>query len=151
MEPTTEAPSPFAKLKTNIGRYTEIDNTQMMIILGIAISGMASIINLYDATTGYTLKQDECKESDSLKKATTVRFAMLLVISILIMGLGMYMVYKPDSNRTMALGLVIAGLFGFLYALSSGIRGAQSPIKTILSLGTFVFFVVYGYFNQKSA
>jgi len=127
--------------------YFSASPTEAAIIVGIAVSGMASLINIYDAISGFDKKGQDCKESDDYKKASKIRFAILLTISILTIGLGMYLMTKKDHNKIIPLGVLTAGVFGFLYALSTGIKGAQTFMKTRMSLGAFAFFLVVGFYK----
>lgn len=132
-------------------KFQGLDTSEMMIILGISISGMATVINFYDSVSGFSEKQNKCKEDDTYKKAATIRFAVILVISILILAFGIYWLQKKNSNKVISLGILTTGLFGILFAITTRVSTIRNTVKTYGSLGVLALFLAVGVFGKNKS
>lgn len=146
-------PGTLAEEKTNLSNLFTLNKWQLLVILGIAISGLAAFVNTYNSISGINKLTDTCYNSADLKKKFNTQFIVTLVLGILALILGLllsWMFRKSSGLRLATLGLAIAGLFGIIYAISVKFSGANNALKLGVSWTAFGVFVALGFFIANS-
>lgn len=146
----TFVPADWATEKKNFSRYFYgMNNWQFMVVLGIAISGLASFVNTYDAWSGINSQTQSCTQSSTLQKDLNIQFIVLIVLSCvaIILGILLAWVFRSQQNqrRLVTLGITTAGIFGILYALSIKFQNASNKIKLWTSWVCFAGFLIIGF------
>ncbi|XWV26023.1 hypothetical protein QJ857_gp1057 [Tupanvirus soda lake] len=128
---------------------------QYLIIIGIAVSGLAAFINTYDAISGINSKLRACSQSDELEKELNTQFIILMVLSSLAIVIGSILAWllRRNSNRRLLLtwGIITTGIFGILYGLAIRFQNVSNNIKLFASWITFLGFLVLGWFLSTRA
>lgn len=134
----------------NMKRYFDLSPWHYLIILGVAVSGMAALINTYNAVSGFNDKVKGCTQTKSVKSAINTKFIILLVISIFIVIFGFVLAWflrgQDNQRRLLTLGLMTAGIFGILYSLSIKFDDVSNNFKLWASWIVFLGFILLGFF-----
>jgi F0F1-type ATP synthase membrane subunit c/vacuolar-type H+-ATPase subunit K len=127
--------------------YFTLNQWQLLIVLGVAISGIAAFVTAYDALFKIDSKVAACAESDALKKALQTRFIVVLVLSCvaIVIGIILGIVYRKNPKRVLTFGLTAFGILGILYAVITKYNKAQISIKLGISWTSFIAFIILGY------
>jgi hypothetical protein len=139
--------------KAQLLNLTALNNWQLMIIFGTALSGMASLVNTYDYVSGINNKVQQCNQSADVEALLKTRFIVLLVLSSLAIVLGILFgfIFRNNPKRLVTFGLGAAGVFGILYAIYSWYQ--YTPIgnatKLGVSWGAFVLFLLLGFLYSQ--
>lgn len=143
-------PESFSKEKKYFQRFFTLNSWQYLLILAIAISGLAAFINTYDAWSNINSKLIECTESDSLRKELNTQFIIIIVLSCIAIVIGVLLAWffrrAANQRRILTLGIITAGIFGILYALSIKFRSVTNKFKLGVSWLSFIFFIILGFF-----
>ena len=130
--------------------YKELDTPSFIIILGIAISGLAAAVYTYEAITNISEEYVNCANSDSLKTKLNWEFGILLTCSILaiILAIVMFIFLRKSrgGHRILVLSVLTLGIFGTVYSLSIPFQSAVNSAKLFLSWGLLLFFIGCGFF-----
>lgn len=142
------------KVKTgDVKKYISLDTWQYLIIIGIAVSGVATLVTAYNAISNINQYYQTCSDNSKLHTSINIKFGILLVISVLIIlsGIGLAWAFKKSNNqrRLLTLGLITTGLFGILYSFSLKFQGVVDWVKLLASLFTFVIFLALGWFLSR--
>lgn len=132
---------------------------QVIAIMGIAISGLMTFVNTFDAITKINQKVQTCTQSADIKKAYNDQFITLIVISCLAIVVGIIVAWllrgSVTPRKVITMGIIFSGVFGILYAVS--IKLQNSTMNSVLKAGgswvIFVGFLIWGYLmgRQKDA
>jgi len=149
------SPGTFKEEKANLASLFTLNKWQLIVILGIAISGLAAFVNTYNALSGINTLTNTCYNQDVLKRKFNTQFIVTLVLGIvaLVVGLLLSWLFRKSSGLRLAtLGLGIAGIFGIIYAISVKFSGANNALKLGVSWTAFVVFILFGFLvaNQSS-
>lgn len=143
-------PGSFVTEKEHFTRYFNISGWQLIVIAGIAISGIAAFANTYDAITGVNKDLEQCEESSSIKSKLNAKFIVILVLSCLAVvgGILLAWFFRTQSNqkRLLTLGITSGGVLGILYALSIKFRNTTNLAKLGISWISLLAFLLLGFF-----
>ena len=143
-------PESFGIEKENITKYFSLNSWQFLVVLGIAISGLAAFVNTYDAWSGINSKIQTCAQSDALQKELNTQFIIIMVISCLaiVLGIILFWLFRNQKNqrRLVTMGITTTGIFGIIYALSIKFQNATNKIKLGISWTSFIGFLILGFF-----
>lgn len=127
---------------------------QFFIIIAIAVSGMATFVNTYDAIAGINKMTPTIEKSPELQKAEKTRFYVFLCISLILFFIGAIMAYIMNKNQNqrkiISYGLMTAGLLGFVFTLTDRFRGYSIGAKLAVSWIALIVFIVIALFITKS-
>ncbi|XWV24782.1 hypothetical protein QJ856_gp1001 [Tupanvirus deep ocean] len=135
--------------------YFNLSVWQYLIIIGIAVSGLAAFINTYDAITNINSNLKACSQRDELQKELNTQFIVLMVLSSFAIVFGAILAWflRKSANRRLLLtwGIITTGIFGILYGLAVRFQNVSNNIKLFASWITFIGFLVMGWFlSMKS-
>lgn len=146
-------PRGFGEEKKDIIRFFSLNTWQYLIIIGIAISGIAAFVNTYDAWRGISKKMQDCTQSSSLRKELNAQFIVILVLSILTLFLGIILLWifrnKENQRRLITLGTITIGILGIVYSISIKLQNLTNTIKLAISWASFAIFLVIGFFYSR--
>ena len=136
-------------------RYFSMSPWQILVILGIGISGLTTFVTTYDAITNINAQIQTCTRSDPLRRQLNIQFIVLLILAILAILIGIILAWllrnATNTRRIMTLGIIVAGIFGIIYAIS--IKLANSTLSSVLKAGlswtVFIGFLIAGYFVSR--
>ena len=140
------------ELQTAKKYFSGMTSWQILVIFGIAISGLATFVNTYDAASGINAQIQTCMQTGTLQQQLNTEFIVLIVLSCVAIVLGIILAWfmrnAVNSRRVMTLGVIIAGICGILYAISIKLSSStmSSVLKAGLSWTVFIGFLVAGYF-----
>jgi MFS family permease len=131
-------------------RFFNMSWYQVLILIGIAISGLATFINIYNMASKINDKVIACSQDPDLKKAFDVQFIFMIVVSCLAILLGIIIAWalrtRNNQRRLLTLGLVCFGIFGIIYALSIRYQSTTNIIKFSISGISLLAFIIMGFF-----
>lgn len=131
-------------------KYFRLDVWHYLIIIGIAVSGLAAFINTYNAISDIDKNMKACAQTYTLQKEFNTQFIVLLVLSFFSVLLGLILTWffrnQENQRRLITLGIMTVGIFGILYALTIKFQTASNTIKLFASWITFLGFLVLGFF-----
>jgi len=143
-------PGTFAEESENIKKYFQLNSWQYLVILGIAVSGLAAFVNTYDAWTNINSRIKSCAQSDALKKELRTQFIVILVLSCFAVVLGIILAWffrgQQNQRRVLTLGIITTGIFGILYAISIEFQNVTNKVKLGVSWVSFLGFLILGFF-----
>ena len=137
-------------MKSKIKEFVTLSKFQYVAMLGMGISGMASLLNIYDAISKISEKSDK-SVTPEMKELLRVKFIVILVISIVAIVVGVLIGYFLRTGRTFGFGLSVGGLFGLLYAGSIQLNDLSNTAKITGSLSMFVAFILIGVLADRLA
>lgn len=137
-------------LKAQVKEFVTLTKFQYVAMLGMGISGMASLLNIYDAISKISEKSDK-SVTQEMKDLLRVKFIVILVISIVAIIVGILIGYFLRTGRTFGFGLSVGGLFGILYAGSMQLSDLSNTAKITGSLSMFVTFILVGVLADRLA
>ena len=153
---TTSSLSNYLKLKNFGEEYKAIQNYfslttwQFLVIIGIAVSGIAAFINTYNMWTNINANWNACANSGALKKELQIQFIVLLVVSIVAILIGILLAalfrHSKNPRRLVTLGIVTAGILGTVYAISMKFQNSSNAVKLGISWFAFLAFIILGIF-----
>lgn len=130
--------------------FFTLNNWQYLVILGIAISGLAAFINTYDAISGINKKTQICAQSSLLQKELNTQFIVLIVLSCfaIVLGIILAWIFRSGTNqrKIVTLGIMTVGIFGIIYALAIKFYQFSISAKLGISWVAFLGFLILGYF-----
>lgn len=133
----------------NIKRYFDLAAWNYVIILLIASTGLAAVVNTYNAISGINKKKEEC-EKTVLKNYTLTKFIIMLIFSILMIGLGLFLAFffrkNTNQRRMVSLGIITAGIFGVIYSLSLQFQDISKNAVLYTSWLLFILSIILGWF-----
>lgn len=126
--------------------YFEISRPQLIVAMGIAVSGVAALFTSYDAASRIDRERRTCETSDALKRKLQVRFIVLLILSIvaLVIGIVIGIIMRNNPNKILTIGLMAAGILGILFAIAGRFENSSTGLKVGISWAAFVAFIVVG-------
>lgn len=135
----------------HIKRYvTSLSGPQLIIVLGIAISGLAAFINTYNAITKINAQIQQCTDSPQLRSALNKQFIVILVLSCFAVVLGIFLAWlfrkATNQRQLLTLGIIAIGIFGILYAISIKFQYVANDLKLGLSWVSLAAFIILGFF-----
>ncbi|MEM3062876.1 MAG: hypothetical protein QW303_04965, partial [Nitrososphaerota archaeon] len=123
---------------------------QYLVILGIAITGLASFINTYNAFSDINIHTEKCYQEEPLNREIHIQFVVVLVLSILSLVLGITLAillrHAKNQRRIVTLGIITVGIFGIIYSLSLKFYTFSGWTKVGISWASFIAFLVLGFF-----
>ena len=132
-------------LTSDVKNYFTFGKFQFVVLLGIALSGLASFVNTYDAISKINVI-DKLQKTDLLKKQLRTKFIVMIVISCLAIVLGIALGdLKKYPTRLFMLGLSLAGVFGILYAVITKYNKVSMGTKLGISWLLFLVFIALGF------
>ena len=143
-------PGSFGEEAKNFKKYLSLDTWHYLVIIGIAVSGLAAFVSTYDAISGINNAVKICTESNVLKKEIDIKFIVLLVLSCFAVILGLVLAWffrgQDNQRKLLTLAIMTTGIFGILYALTIKFHNASNTFKLFASWLTFLGFLVLGWF-----
>lgn len=143
-------PGSYSVEKANVSRYFTLNAWQYLVILGIAVSGLAAFATTYDAITGIDTKMAVCEQTGDLKHQLNIKFIVILVLSCLAVVFGIIMAWffrsQENQRRLLTLGITTSGILGILYALSIRFTSTSNLVKLGISWGSLLCFLLLGFF-----
>ena len=131
----------------------ELSTTQFLVIIGIAVSGVAAFVNTYNAIAGINYLEPAVKESQNLQNVMRTRFIVFLVISILliVVGGGLAFSFRNSENKrkVISYGLITAGILGLIYTLTEQFKGSSMAAKLAVSWIALIIFLAIGFFLSR--
>ncbi len=141
--------------------YFTISSWQFLIILGIAISGIAALMSTYDAIQAGVadIKTDlqQCAETSGIKTALDLKFWIIIVLSVFIVAISVVLTWflrDKSQYRLLTLGLITLGIFGILFSIIIKLRTYLFSIKgntttvwvsLVVSWLVFLAFIILGF------
>lgn len=133
-------------------RYLFTSPWQYLVILAIALSGLAAFVNTYNIITGIDKNLKACATTDPLRSELRLQFIIMIILSVLAVVFGIVMAFMlrhgENQRRILTMGIIFVGIFGIIYATS--IRLSSSNMSNVLKVGiswtTFFAFLIIGYF-----
>lgn len=142
-------PKSFSTEKENIREFFKINAVELAIILGISISGLIAVINMYDAVTGINDNMIACANTDELGSQLTTQFIVVLTFSIVFILLGLILIWvfrtKPSAH-IFIFSIILVGVFGIVYSLAVQFQQFTNNAKMLVSWSVFIAFIVIGIF-----
>jgi hypothetical protein len=143
-------PGTLAEEKANAHRFFTLNNWQYIVILGIAISGLAAFITTYNAVTKINKDLLTCENSVALKHALNTKFLIVLILSCIAVFIGILLawLFRANANqrKLLTIGITTMGIFGILYAIGIKFRGTTNNLQLGISWITFLAFLILGFF-----
>jgi hypothetical protein len=125
-------------------------NFQLLIILGVAFTGVAAFVNTYDAAAQLDQKYQQCEQSPELQQVLQTRFIVMMTLSCiaLVVGIILGFVFRSHANQHQVItyGLALGGLFGVIYTGLSKVSNQTGNIRLAFSWVGLVIFVILGIF-----
>ena len=152
---TTLDPFTFQPAKAELAvayKYLFTSPWQYIVILAIALSGLAAFVNTYNTITGIDKNLKACTATDPLRSELKLQFIIMIILSVLAVVFGVIMAvmlrHGKDQKRVLTMGIIFVGIFGIIYATS--IKLSSSNMSSVLKVGvswtTFFAFLILGYF-----
>lgn len=147
----------FSNLEAEAGyvkKYFTLSTWHFLVIIGIAISGLAAFVYTYEAISDINSNIQSClkncPQSDDIKRQQNIQFSVILILSICAILLGLLMAWffraKDNQRRLVTLGILTIGIFGVIYALAIKFQTASNTIKLFSSWFVFIFFIILGWY-----
>lgn len=147
-------PQSFEIEKENISKYFNITSWQGIVIIGIAISGIASFVNTYNAWSGINIELEKCSQTSELKKKLYIQFIVIMVLSSLAIVLGIVLAWlfrtSENPRKILTFGIITLGILGIVYALATKFQNTSNSIKLTISWASFIGFIILGFFVSKN-
>jgi hypothetical protein len=119
-----------------------------IVLLGIAITGLAALVNTYEAIAGIN-SDINTVVGDKLN----TEFIILLIISLLAfcVGIILFIVLKKKNIKIslFPMALIAFGIIGFVYSLSIKFQYATYFAKLTVSWVAFIIFLLIGIYMTK--
>jgi uncharacterized membrane protein len=135
-------------LLNDMKKFTEFNPTQVAIVVGAAVTGIAAVANTYDVLFGVNKAVKECEQDDDTNKILKTRFIVFLVLSSLAIVLGIVLGVLTRGNWKMtALGLSMAGIAGIVFSLYNWYQYStfSTTVRLGGSWGLLAVFIVLGF------
>jgi cytochrome bd-type quinol oxidase subunit 2 len=143
------APESASKEIEYARKLINISGWQYVVLLGIAVSGLASFVTTCEALNAANDSLKPCTESDAYKKSLNTEFIVLIILSILAILIGAILAWalrKSDNQRNLiTLGIITSGFFGIIYAISIRFQSTANRIKIGVSWISFLAFIILGF------
>jgi len=131
-------------------KYFSLNGWQYLIIIGIAVSGLAAFVTTYNAISGINATILGCTKYGNIKRELTIKFIIILTLSCFAVVLGLILAWffrkKQNQRRILTLGIITTGILGIIYSLSIKLQDFSDSIKLIASWLAFIIFLFLGYF-----
>lgn len=133
----------------NIAKFFKMDGAGYLITLGIALTGVAALVNTYDALSNVGELERQCEKTDPLKSELDTKFWITLAISVVGLLFGLVLAWflrdKQSTGITVAvLSLILLSAFGTLYSIQMKARVLNVGPKLWISWIVFIGFVIGG-------
>ena len=129
--------------------YFALNTWQFIVIVGIAITGLATFVNTYNTLTSIDSELQNCTYSSPLREELNTQFIIMLVVSILAIVLGFVLAWllhnQPTRRRVVVVGIIVLGFFGLIYALNLKFQALPKEWKLGFSWGSFIAFLLLGF------
>lgn len=128
-----------------------LSTTQIIVILGIIIFGMATFINTYNAIT--TLESDigTILDNNKIQRDLWIQFGWTIGFSLLMLVISGILIFIFKSRpKILVVGFSTLGIFGIIYAFLVRFQYSATPnqtwanIKMYISWALFIMFIVVG-------
>jgi len=130
--------------------YFTLQSWQLLVILGIALSGLSTFVTTYNAWSGINTNVQACAQSSLLQKKLKTKFIVILVLSCLAVVLGILLAWflrrNPNPRKLFTLGITGVGVFGIIYAIALKFQNVTDKVKLGVSWASFVAFLLLGFF-----
>lgn len=142
-------PGSFNEEAGYLKRYFEMPAWSYLIVFLIASTGLAAVINTYNAISGINKKKEEC-EKTVLKNYTLTKFIIMMTLSLFVVALGVLLMIffrkKENQRRMTSLGIIVAGVFGIFYSLSLQFQDLTKNSVLYTSWVLFILSLGLGWF-----
>jgi ABC-type nickel/cobalt efflux system permease component RcnA len=139
----------------NIGKEKEflrkqlgLSKFQLICALGLAITGVASIITLYQAIFDINKVSMDCSSQDDVQKEINIKFWVLLILGILLITFAfIMMIVLRKSDRQYGLvtvAILIGGILAIVYGLSIKFQKVSNWTKFSINIVSFAIFIGLG-------
>lgn len=142
--------------KEYLRKQLGLSKFQLVCALGLAITGVASIITLYQAIFDINKLSMSCSSQDDVQKEINIKFWVLLILGILLITFAfIMMIVLRKSDRQYGLvtvAILIGGIIAIVYGLSIKFQKASNWTKFSINIVSFAIFVglgVYATFKSK--
>lgn len=137
------------------GSLMDLNTTQIIIILGILIFGMATFINTYNYATSITTDIGNALNTSTIQRELWVQFGWTLGFSILMLVIAAIIFYisksmKSNKPKTLVVGFSTLGIFGIIYAFlvrfqyTATVNITWESLKMYVSWALFILFIILG-------
>lgn len=125
--------------------YFKFGKIRIVLILGIAISALATFITVYNYASGIS-NLENCSISTELQKKRQIKFIWILVLSIIafVIGLVLSWVFRNKPRRIFSFSILFIGIFGILYAIAYKFKNFTDKTLIFISVLAFVIFIILG-------
>lgn len=130
----------------------QLSATQFIVVIGIAVSGIAAFINTYDAIAGIRKLTPTIEETPELRKALKTRFLVFLSISAILIVIGVILAFVTHGSgrgKVISYGLMTAGVLGFIFTLNDRFKGYSIAAKLAVSWISLIVFIALGFYLSK--
>jgi hypothetical protein len=142
---------------SQLKNYFKMSAWQYVVILGIAISGLATFINTYNAFSRINENLEgcihACPQSLEIYQSLQTQFIIILILSIvaILFGILLFWLLRKAENqrRIITLGIITAGIFGIFYAISIRFNSLATGFKVAISWAAFIAFLILGFLIGK--
>lgn len=138
----------YEQTKTIAG-FFKMDGTGYILTLGIALAGIAALMNTYDALSRVGELQKSCADQDPLKSELDNKFWITLAVSAVVLLFGLVFAWFLRDKRStgltiLTLSVILLGAFGILYAIQMKASVLDVGPKIWVSWIVFIGFVIAG-------
>lgn len=126
-----------------------LSTTQIIVILGIIVFGMAAFITTYNAITSIETDVGQQLNTPQIQHELWVQFGWTLGLSLLILVVAGILAFIFKSNpKILVLGLGGLGIFGIIYSFlvrfqyATNVNGTWENIKLYISWALFIMFII---------
>lgn len=127
--------------------YFKFSKIKIILILGIAISALATFITIYNYVSGIN-NLENCAISVEIQKQKQIKFIWILVLSLIafVIGLLLSWMFRHKPHRIFSFSILFIGIFGILYAIAYKLNTLPGIDKTLIfiSVLAFITFVMLG-------
>jgi uncharacterized membrane protein len=143
----------YLKAKETTLNYFNLTKTQYVVMLGVAISGLSTLLNTYNSISKINSIQNECPQNDEYNKAVRIKLYVILALSLtfLLIGVILGIVLRNNPKRMITIGLASSGIFGLLYVSAMGLQKTPDGIKLGASWGSFLIFIILGFLLERKS
>lgn len=139
----------FSEEFGHVKKFFSLNKWQYMVMLGVAVSGLAAFVNTYNAWSGINAATKSCTENPDYEKKINTQVIVLIILAVLAIILGAIIAWLlrnlKNTGNIVTLGIITAGIFGIIYAISRKFQNATDRLKLGISWVSFFAFIIIGF------